>query len=67
MKENLVAGQTYTLQLWDVLVEHSGKTAANMNLCVYWGGGTVQLKKFSGTSDFTVLQDHYAYSPYLCA
>lgn len=29
LTENLVAGQTYTLQLWDVDVYHSGKTAAN--------------------------------------
>ena len=67
MKENLVAGQTYTIQLWDVTVEHSAKTAAQMNLCVYWGGGSVRLYNFNGASVFTTLTDHYAYSPYLCA
>lgn len=65
--ENLVSGQTYTLQLWDVLVEHSAKTAAEMNLCAYWGGGSVVLKNFNGASNFEILRDHYAYSSHLVA
>ena len=67
LNENLIANQTYTLQLWDVTVEHSAKTAAQMNLCIYWGGGNVQLKNFNGTSNFKTLRDYYAYSPYLVA
>lgn len=64
LKQNLTAGQAYTLQLWDVLVEHSAKTAAQMNLSVYWGGGNIQLVRFSqGAFDET--KDHYAYASYL--
>ena len=51
--ENLVANQTYTLQLWDVDVSHSGKTEANLGLDFYWGGGSVNLKQMHGTSYFT--------------
>lgn len=43
LTENLVAGETYTVQLWDVDIYHSGKTAAQHNLCIYWGGGSIQL------------------------
>lgn len=50
--ENLVAGQTYTLQLWDVDVAHSAKTAAQLGLDFYWGGGSVNLKQMHGTSWF---------------
>lgn len=32
MKTNLVAGSTYTIQLWDVNVSHTGKTAANLGV-----------------------------------
>lgn len=51
--ENLVANQTYTLQLWDVNVAHSAKTAATLGIDFYWGGGTVKLKSLIGTSYFT--------------
>ena len=36
---NMVAGQKYTMQLWDVNVAHSGKTSDQLGVYVYWGGG----------------------------
>ena len=45
--ENLVAGETYTVQLWDVNVYHSAKTQAQTNICLYWGGGSIQLVNFN--------------------
>lgn len=36
---NMVAGQKYTMQLWDVNVAHSGKTSDQLSVYVYWGGG----------------------------
>ena len=43
LTENMVAGQTYTLQFWDVNVSHTGKTDSTLGLAVYWGGGSVQV------------------------
>ncbi len=45
--ENLIEGETYTLQIWDVNVYHSVKTQAQTNICFYWGGGSVQLVNFN--------------------
>ena len=56
--ENLVAGETYTVQLWDVDIYHSGKTAAQHNLCIYWGGGSIQLINW-GSSFFTAGTNNY--------
>ena len=53
MTENLQAGQTYTMQLWDVNVSHTGKTANQLGIAVYWGGGNIPLKTYLGTSYFT--------------
>lgn len=53
LSENLVAGQTYTFQFWDVNVSHTGKTAANLGMAVYWGSGNVNLSAMNGTSYFT--------------
>lgn len=53
LKENLKANQTYIMQLWNVNVSHSGKTADELGLSVYWGGGYVQLKTLNGTQYFT--------------
>ena len=53
LTENLQAGQTYTIQFWDVNVAHSGKTAANLGISVYWGGGNIVLRTWNGTSYFT--------------
>lgn len=50
--ENLVANQTYTLQLWDVNVSHSAKTAAQLGISFYWGGGSVRLIQWIGTDYF---------------
>lgn len=57
LQENLEANQTYTMQLWDVNVSHTGKTENNLGLSVYWGGGNLKLKDLNGTSYFT---DGYA-------
>lgn len=77
MTENLVANQTYTLQLWDVDVSHSEKTAEQLSVNVYWGGGSVFLFRWyvpSGHSNylaqtFTVTETQASHStavnPYL--
>lgn len=51
--ENLQSGQTYTLQLWDVDVSHSAKTVAQTGVWVYWGGGSISLFNWAGSSYFT--------------
>lgn len=53
MTENLVAGETYTLQLWDVDVSHSAKTEAQLSIWIFWGGGSVMLGSWAGTDYFT--------------
>lgn len=53
LSENLVAGQTYTMQLWDVDVSHSEKTDAQTGVWIYWGGGSVTLGSWYGTANFT--------------
>jgi len=53
MTENLVAGETYTLQLWDVDVSHSAKTEAQLGIWIFWGGGSVMLGSWAGTDYFT--------------
>lgn len=45
--ENLIKGERYTVQLWNVNVYHSAKTQAQTNICLYWGGGSVQLVNFN--------------------
>lgn len=51
--ENLQSGQTYTLQLWDVDVSHSAKTVTQTGVWVYWGGGSISLFNWAGSSHFT--------------
>ena len=53
MSENLVANQTYTMQLWDVYVSHSEKTEAQTGVWVYWGGGSVGLFNWAGPTFYT--------------
>lgn len=53
MNENLVANQTYTMQLWDVDVSHSAKTVAQTGIWIYWGGGSVHLFNWAGTTYFS--------------
>lgn len=53
MTENLVAGQTYTMQLWDVDISHSAKDTASLGIWRYWGGGSVNLGSWAGTTYFT--------------
>lgn len=50
--ENLVGGQQYTFQFWDVNVSHSAKTEEQIGIGVYWGGGYNGLKTLLGTSYF---------------
>lgn len=58
LTENLQANQTYTLQLWDIDVFHSGKTDNNIGIGAYWGGSSNLLKEWIGTSYFNNL--HHA-------
>lgn len=51
--ENLQTGKTYTLQLWNVNVSHSAKTAEQTDVSVYWGGGNIPLFKWTGSTYFT--------------
>lgn len=53
MTENLVANITYTVQLWDVDVSHTGKTADTLGVRLYWGGGSISLINWQGTAYFT--------------
>lgn len=53
LSENLVAGEVYTLQLWDVSIAHSGKTEAQLGPSIYWGGGYINLCSFMGTNYIT--------------
>lgn len=52
LTENLVANQTYTLQLWNVDVSHSAKTEAQTGVWIYWGGGSVHLFNWAGPTYF---------------
>jgi len=51
--ENLQAGKTYTLQLWNVNVSHSAKTVGQTGISVYWGGGNIVLFGWYGSTYFT--------------
>ena len=57
--ENLKAGETYTVQLWDVDVYHSAKTAAQTGISLYWGGSSVRLVGWYGTGYFTAETNNY--------
>ncbi len=64
MTQNLSAGQTYTVQLWDVDVSHSGKDEANVGIWIYWGGGSVNLCAWAGPSNFTNGHADYLYKTF---
>jgi hypothetical protein len=51
--EPLEAGQVYTIQLWDVNVSHSAKTAEQLGVNVYYCGSSVTFGKWIGTDYFT--------------
>lgn len=53
LSELLQEGQTYTIQFWDVDVSHTGKTADNLGIDAYWGGGSLKMKNWHGTDYFT--------------
>ena len=48
LTEKLVKGQTYTLQLWDIDISHTGKQASELNVSVYAGGGNNVLTTITG-------------------
>lgn len=50
---NLVEGETYTIQFWDIDVSHTGKTENALGIDVYWGGGSLRMKYWHGTDYFT--------------
>lgn len=50
---NMTEGTTYTISLWDVDVSHSEKAEADLGLDVYWGGGSIRLAYWHGTTYFT--------------
>ena len=47
------AGETFTVQLWDVSVSHTGKDSSGLGVSLYWGGGNVSLAEWKGTDHFT--------------
>ena len=53
LSENMIANTTYTVQLWNVNVSHTGKTAADLGIDIYWGGGNMRMAYWHGTSYFT--------------
>ena len=48
LTEKLVKGQTYTLQLWDIDISHTGKQASELNVSVFAGGGNNLLATLTG-------------------
>lgn len=52
-----VSEETYTVQLWDVDVYHSGKTADDTGVDIYWGGSSLRLMWWHGTEFFTYVDD----------
>lgn len=52
---------TYTVQLWNVNVSHTGKAENEIGIGLYWGGGTLNLTNKIGTKYF---KDGHA--DYLC-
>lgn len=61
LTEDLLADQTYTLQLWDVDVVNSAVTADQLGIAIYYCGGSVGIGSWIGTDYFT---DGHA--DYLC-
>ena len=59
LSENLVGGQSYTMQIWDVDISHTGKTSEQLCASVYWGSGYNALFNFYIPSGHT---DHMAIS-----
>lgn len=53
LSENMKANTKYTIQLWDVDVSHTGKSAADLGVDVYWGGGALRMCYWHGTDYFT--------------
>ena len=53
LTELLEPDKPYTIQLWDVDVAHSGKTAEQLGVEVYWGGGYLRVAGWQGTNWFT--------------
>lgn len=53
LSEPLQSGQVYTLQLWDVTISHTGKTAANLGPDIYYCGGSVRFGGWHGTTYIT--------------
>ena len=33
---NMVLGEVYTIQFWDVDISHTGKTSSSLNVSIYW-------------------------------
>jgi hypothetical protein len=48
LTEKLIFGQTYTIQMWNVDIAHSGKATADLGVFVYAGGGSNQLISLKG-------------------
>ena len=53
MISNLVAGKTYTIQFWDIDVSNSAKDATTTGIGIWWGGPSVGLRNWIGTTHFT--------------
>ena len=52
LTEPLEAAQTYTIQLWNIDVSHSAKTAEQLGVNVYYCGGSVTFGGWIGTEYF---------------
>lgn len=51
-QDGRIVTTSYTLRLWDVTLSHSGKTAANLNVSVYYCGDTVRLGSWNALDYF---------------
>ena len=55
---NMTVGNTYTLQLWDIDLVHTGKSSSQLRVVFYWDGG------MNSEIGFSVPTGH---ADYLCA
>ena len=58
LSEPLVAGQPYVLQLWDVTVARSGRTADTLGIDIYYCGTNVKIGGWHGTTYFTTINNY---------
>ena len=67
---NMVLGEIYTIQLWNVDISHTGKSSSQLSVSIYWGGNgmssQIGFSIPSGHADYLVgtfrSRQHQSYS-----